>query len=324
LVTLDVTQGTFNSAWPVNIGWDGDFNGDWYSDGTAARWWNPTWGGTGPLPTTSGFFKFMDVHPAPGSTMTFTADIDPAFTAVDSRATLVLYFYACDGSTISIATSTPLFKGTQTRVGIYDQAIPAGTARIGIAPMAYFGATETNTVNFKTLSVDYAPGITLASVATITEDFSSFGPSAYGNNQPTGWIDSGGNWLVDPSNKWATWWNPTFGANGTTLPQTAILSKDFPLTTQSGDLVDGTLFAAANFTDPGSSIGFRVTFNDAASTQLASGTITGPNYGTLHLSRAAAPAGATSVHVEIVLVAGAAETKSLYVDNLLITQWRPQ
>ncbi len=66
LVNDTFSAGNGSTTWPIGAGWDGEFGGDWYTDGVTARVYNPNWGGaeaSAPIPTVTGFWKTVDLCP---------------------------------------------------------------------------------------------------------------------------------------------------------------------------------------------------------------------------------------------------------------------
>lgn len=322
LFTDDFTQGLNDSSWPMSNGYAFDFGGDWYTDGSSALVYNPNWGGAGPgatAPTTTGFVKFVSVCAGNGSTVSVTGQIRTAFTDFLSDTTLVVYFFDNNSRVISVVTNTPA-KGAFTKsFSVFGATIPSGTKRIAIVPMAYISGAEQGTVYYEQLSVSYEPPGAFASTAIGTESFSTFTGT---ERQPTGWVDSGGDWFIDGP-LWATLWNPVNGGNAYALPPvTATLSKSFALGAYTaGDVVSARLFGAATFADPTSFVKVQLVFNTGTTVESSP---QGRGWGNVDVWRQAIPSGATSVQVVVSAYLGPAETSSLYVDNLSLSVLHPQ
>lgn len=310
-------------AWPRNAGWDGEFNGDWYTDGKTVRVWNPNWGNASPaapIPTTTGFWKFFSVCPASGSRLTVEAKVVTQFSDPNSDSTLVVYFFDRAGTLLSVTTNHPLRDDTDRRFAIYDAPIPPSTRSIAVAPMMFLAKGETGAAFFDWVQVDYETATQFSTTTVATDDFSSFGASSFGGNQPTNWGEFGGDWYVMPTTRWATVWNPAF-ASGAAGVDTGLF-KTFNLANlRAGDVINARVFAAATFTDRRSFARLRLVFNTGAvveSDRQARG------YGNIDVRRAPIPAGASSVQVIVNAFLGPTETSSLYVDNFrLETQRRP-
>lgn len=323
LVNDDFSTGANTSAWPLNAGWHGDFNGDWYTDGFTARVWNPNWGGAAPgapIPTTTGFWKFVDVCPASGSMLNLEAKVVTQFSDPLTDTTLVAYFFDRGGALLGVSTNSPLHDQNDRRFAIYDAAIPSGTRRIAIAPMMYLAAKETGAAYYDSLRADYEPATAFTTTVVATDDFSSWGASTYGNNQPTGWAEFGGDWYAITSAKWATVWNPAFSGGAANIDTGLV--KAFALgSVRAGEVISAKIFAAATFTDKTSFARLRLVFNDAAATTLESDRQV-RGYGDITLRRAVIPTGATSVTVIVNAYLGAAEKSSLYVDTFKLQTQR--
>ncbi|MCC6808354.1 MAG: hypothetical protein IT381_13100 [Deltaproteobacteria bacterium] len=329
LVDESFASGAGQAIWPENIGWDGDFNGDWFTDGVTARPHNRSWGtcATCPLPATTGFVKTINVCPGSGARLSMVANIAALQTSAQTRTTLVLYFIGETCNQVSVTTSYPRFQNAQSTLAFYDAAIPAGTVRIIVAPMAYLAADETNTVFYKSLKVTYEPSTKYQTIRTIAaDDFTATESGQYGDQHPAGWGEFGGDWLVHPSGQWATLWNASWsgaGAPGQPPVDTGI-TKSFTLGAfNPGDVVDVRAFAATSFSSSASLAQLRLIFNDAAQTTFESNRLTKNNWDELRVRRAAIPAGATSAKVVINAYLGATESSSLYVDDLAVTLVRP-
>jgi hypothetical protein len=322
----DFSAGALDSAWPRNAGWDGDFNGDWYTDGQTARVWNPNWGGaspTAPVPTTTGFWKFFDVCPAAGAKLSVESKVTTNFSDARSDSTLVVYFFDRGGQLLSVSTNHPL-RDTNDRIfALYDAEIPPSTRRIAVAPMMYLAAQEQGAVFFDRLRVDYEPATIWKTSAVASDDFSSYGASNFGGNQPTGWSEFGGDWFAMPTEKWATLWNPRYAAGS--LPAAGVdtgMVKTFSLSgLKAGDVINARVFAAATFSDKRSFVRLRLVFNGPTGPAVESDRQV-RGYGLVDVRRQTIPAGATSVTVIVNAFLGAAETSSLYVDNLVLNTQR--
>ncbi|MCC6811722.1 MAG: hypothetical protein IT381_30100 [Deltaproteobacteria bacterium] len=291
-------------AWPGTDG-GGDFGGDWTTDGQAASVWVPSVN----KPAVTGMFWFIPICPLPGSSASAAAAMDTTlFTQHDSVATLVVYFFDSAGTALKIVEGWPLHRPNTRAEVLAEMAIPEQARRIAIAPMAMISASETASVRYDNLSLSYAPAA--ATVTAIASDnFSSYDAT----NQPTGWTESGGDWLVNPSFNHATLWNASW--SGGTAAATTTLSKTFPLSA-TGTL-SAQIFAAATYSDASSFVRMDLTFSGGSTVQGEA--LTGSNYNMLRHSSVAIPAGSTSVTVTINATLGATETSSLYVDDLAIT-----
>lgn len=319
----DFSAGANDSAWPVNAGWDGDFNGDWYTDGVTARLWNPNWGGAepgAPVPTTTGFWKFFDVCPAAGAKLQVTSKLTTTFTAAESDTTLVVYFFDRGGALLGVSTNHPLRDTNDRTAAIYDAAIPSSTRRVAVAPMMYLAASEQGAVFFDDIAIDYETADQFTTTAIASDGFSSFGSSSFGNNQPTGWAEFGGDWYVMSANQWATVWNPAFGGGAAGVDTG--LFKTFTLGSYAaGDVFNAKIFGAATFTDRSSFVRLRIRFNDPAATVVESDRQV-RGYGDVVIRRALIPPGATTAQVIVNAYLGTAETSSLYVDNFVLERQR--
>lgn len=326
-LTDDFSEGANDSLWPSNAGYAGDFNGDWYTDGYTARLYNPNWGGaesSAPIPTVSGFVKWLDVCPQAGATLSVETTVTTDFTEAGDT-TLVVYFFDRAGSLLDVTTNFPLVGKNSLRFALYDASIPSSTRRIAVVPMVYLSAGEMGTAYYDRIAVDYEPG-TQSATRLLAENFTSYGDSAYGGNQPTGWAEFGGDWFVEPSYQFATLWNSTWGGDQTLLPPVDTgLVKMIDLTGQyaEGDLISARMFAATTFTDPSSFVRLRLVFNSPLGPALESDRLS-RGYGNLDIRRQTIPAGVTSVHVIINAYLGPGEQSSLYVDDLAVDIVHPQ
>lgn len=320
----DFSAGANDSAWPRNAGWDGDFNGDWYTDGVTARLWNPNWGGAepgAPVPTTTGFWKFFDVCPATGAKLSVVSKLTTQFTAPLSDSTLVVYFFDRGGTLLGVTTNHPIRDDNDRRVAIYDAAIPASTRRVAVAPMMFLAPTEQGGVFFDNITVDYETADQFTTTTIATDAFTSSGNSSFGKNQPTGWAEFGGDWYAMTANQWATVWNPAFASGGSANVDTGLV-KSFTIGSfQAGDVLSARIFSAATFTDKRSFVRLRVIFNNTAKTTVESDRQV-RGYGEIDVRRTPIPAGATSAQVVINAFLGPSETSSLYVDNFRIERQR--
>lgn len=321
-------DGLNKAEWPGNTGYAGDFNGDWYTDGTTVRHYNASWvdaDPAAPKPTVTGFIKFISVCPLSGARLSVGAKVNTALlSSAQSDTTLVVYYFNAAGGLISVDANYPLHKGSERTTALYDSAVPNGTRRIAVVPMAYIASDETNTVFFDSIDVTYEPNGSYSTRAIASEKFTTYTVSAAGKNQPTGWADFGGDWFVDPTPKWATLWNSKWGGDQSKLPPVDTgLVKSFALGSYAaGDVVSGRFFAAATFTDPTSFVRLRLVFNDASGTAVESDRLSGSSYSYIDIRRAAIPSGATSVQVIINSYLGPDESSSLYVDDLSVSVQR--
>ncbi|MBL9038090.1 MAG: hypothetical protein JNG84_06220, partial [Archangium sp.] len=166
--------GPNDSRWPMNAGYDADFNGDWTTDGVTARVWNPPGGNPqAPRPVTTGFVKFIDVCPTDGATISIGANIDAAFTSLSSSATLVLYYFDAANALIRVDANHKIGKGNVRRTTLVDSAVPRNARRIAVVPMAYLAPDETSTLFFSKLNVTYAPKNTYQVTTIANESLSS-------------------------------------------------------------------------------------------------------------------------------------------------------
>ncbi len=316
----DFSANANDLGWPGTAGYAGDFNGEWYTDGVAARVKNPTWPGADPnappLPVITGFVKFLDVCPAAGSKLSVAANVNTnTYTDEHSDATLVVYYFDGAGAVLSVDTSLPLHGGNDRRTALYESTIPANTRRIAIAPMVLLGPTETQTVYYQQLQVDYAAAAP-SRTALYSDNFTSYGASAYGANQPSGWIDYGGDWYVNPPVKLLTLYNTAWGGGSAPPPFEAGIYKDVSLTGKysPGNTITGRIFAASTYTSPSSFVLLRLLFSGGEVVDTE--RLMGSAWANLDLRRVPIPAGATSVRVQVVAYLGEAETSSLYVQAL--------
>ena len=298
-LTMDPTG---DPSWPATPT-SGEFSGDWSTDGTARV--------STPLPSqpaVTGMFWIVDVCPTATASVRVSAHMDTTGLADhDSVATLVVYFFDAGGNALRIDAGYALHR-PNVRVEILEGDIPAGTRRIAVAPMANISASETGTPRFDDVTLDYIASAP-ASSTFASDDFSSYDAS----NNATGWSESGGDWLVDPANNHAVLWNPAWSSGA--LPITATFSKTFPL--PAAATMSASLYAAATFADPASSVTWRLRFSDGTTTNGEA--LTGSNFNFLRFSHAAIPPGATDVTVEVETTLGAYESSSLSVDNLVLS-----
>lgn len=320
LLTDDFSKGALDSAWPKNAGWDGDFNGDWYTDGQTARVWNPNWGGAeagAPIPTTTGFWKFLDVCPAAGATLNVSAKLTTNFTDPLSDTTLVVYYFDRGGALLSTVANHPLRDTNDRTFAIYDSAIPASTRRIAIAPMMLLAATEQGAAFYDSIDVGYEVAGSYTTTSVATDAFNSYSNSSlYGGNQPTGWSEFGGDWYAMATQKWVTLGNP----NGATGGKDTGLVKQFSLVSKysAGDVINARIFAAATFSDPTSYVRLRLVFNTANGPVIESDRQV-RGYGLVDIRRQPIPAGAVSVYAIVNSYLGPNEKSSLYVDDFSLT-----
>jgi hypothetical protein len=318
LLAETFTAGANDSAWPKSIGWEGDFNGDWWTDGTTARMKDPN----APSPTVTGFVKFVQICPQTGSTLSFTADVTTKYASQKSDTTLVVYFFDDKGGLISYAANDPLYTGNERKTALYDVAIPAATRKIGFVPMAYFDRNETGAVFYKGVNADYEPSGYVTSTTLASDNFSSYGHSSYGTRQPSGWAEFGGDWFVDTTYNHATVWNSTWGGDKKGLPPADTgMTKSFSLARfAAGDRLSATAFAAATFVDPTSFVRLRLVFDTGEF--LESDRLSGRAYADLDIRRGTVPSKAKSVTVIVNAYLGSAETSSVSIDDLKLTKVR--
>ncbi len=315
----DFAQGAGSTAWPTGFGWDGEFNGDWYTDGVTVRVYNPNWGGAqagAPIPTVTGFWKRLDVCPATGSLMQADAKVATQLTDSTSDTTLVVYFFDRAGALISVTTNWPLYAQNDRTTAIHDAVIPTGTRRIVVAPMMRLGLNEQGDVFYDHVSVDYEPATAYTNTTLASDDFSQSSGGQYGSNQPKGWAEFGGDWYRMTSQNWATLGNPSW-AGGATNVDTGLV-KAFSFTSfGANDFLNAKVFAAATFTDPTSFVRLRVVFSDGTALE-SQRQVRG--WGALEVRRQAIPAGATSAQVIVNAYLGPKETSSLYVDDFSLVK----
>jgi hypothetical protein len=309
------SAGAGNKAWPVGFGWDGEFGGDWYTDGVSVRVYTPSWGGADPaarLPTVTGFWKTIALCPAAGAHVQYVAKVTTQYTDATSDSTLVLYAFDRAGGLLSVSASSPLHGVTDRSFALYDAVVPVGARQLVVAPMARLGAAEQGDVYFKSVSVDYEPPGAVTTRSLATDAFTSTETSASGTNQPKGWSEFGGDWYALKTQGWATVANPAW-TGGRAGVDTGLV-KTFALTgLASGDLLVAHVFAAATFTDARSFVRLRVLFNTSAAPLESDRQVTG--WGPVDLFRRPIPSGATSATVIINAYLGPSETSSLYVDD---------
>lgn len=308
--------------WPVDAGYDADFNGDWSTDGTSARVYNPAaTGGSGlPLGANTGFVKFMNICPTTGATISLEAQVDTSlYTNAASDTTLHVYYFDASNALLKIDFSYPLRKGSLRKIAVYDSQVPSNARRIAIVPMARIDAAEKSSVFYHSILATYEPRGTVTTTAVAADDFSTWTSPG---NQPTGWAEFNGDWYVMTANKFITVWNPKWGGDQSKPPPVDTgVTKSFTLTgTQAGDRLDATMFAASTFTDPTSFVRLRLIFNNG--TTIESDRTGGSTYHDVFLRRVAVPTGATSVMAVINVFLGANETSSLYVDDFKLNRVR--
>jgi hypothetical protein len=299
----------FDHTWPYNIGFDGDFNGDWYTDGVTARMIDANQN----LPTISGFVKFLLVCPAPGARLSISADVSTRYKQQASDTTLLAYFFDANLNLISVAQNNPL-HGLNERVhALNDVTIPTGTRKIAIVPVGYFASGETESAHYYNLKAIYDPlskDTTLAS-----DDFAQTETNTFGANQPIGWSDYGGDWYTNPADGHATAWNTAWsGETATALRETG-LQKTFSLSgVAAGSSFSASAFAATTFTDATSKAQIRAKFDTGQ--EIISSPLRNQAWGNLEIYRTPIPAGATSVQISIQMDFGTAEQSAAYVDDL--------
>lgn len=319
LIKDDFSAGSGSTAWPLGFGWDGEFGGDWYTDGMTARVYNPNWAGaspSAPIPTVTGFWKRIDVCPASGSLVQFTAKVTSSYDDATSDATLVLYFFDRGGNLLSTTVNQPMFGKNDRTLAIYDAAIPASTRQIAVAPMARIGSAEKGTIFFDTVAVGYEPATAFTNTSLATDDFSK----SASNGTPKDWAEFGGDWYRLSSSNWATLGNPTWsgGTAGVDTGMTRTFSLSGP---PVGDQLNARIFAAATFTDETSFVRLRAIFNNSTVAVESDRQVRG--YGFVDLRRIAIPPGASGVTIIINAYLGPTETSSLYVDTFSLVRTRP-
>jgi len=302
MLDIAFNYGPWDHAWPYNIGFDGDFNGDWYTDGVTARMIDVN----AKLPTITGFVKFFYVCPSAGARVSAFADIATKYTQAASDTTMVIYFLDVNNNYISHAENLPLHGNNQhRRHALYDATIPAGTRKIGVVPMGYFAAGETDSSHYYNLTLQYEPAGKVTETSLGSDDFTQF----------TGWTYSGGTWYNVPPYNWATAWNPAWSPGTGTRPVDTRMTKTFSLGTyKSGAALSARAFAASTFTDPASFVQMFATF-DTGETVSASPVATSA-WADFDIRRTPIPAGATSVTIMFQMYLGPSETSAAYVDTL--------
>lgn len=299
--------------WPVTAGYDGEFNGDWYTDGISARVWNQ--GGL-PRGAVTGFVKFISICPTSGARISLDAVVDTAqYSAASSDTTLHIYYFDAANALIKVDYNFALHKGTNGDIGLYDSAVPSNARRIALVPMARFDAAEASSVFYHSLHADYEPANAVTKTTIATDSFAAFDATTH---QPTGWVDFNGDWYAMPTEAYVTYWNPAWGGDQTVLPPLDTgMTKTFSLgATKAGDSLDASLFAAVTFTDPTSFAMLRLVFDTG---QIVESTrLGGQSYNQLNVRRTPVPAGAKSVTVNPLVHIGPAETSSLYLDDLSV------
>lgn len=310
LIDQSFSAGTpFDHTWPYNIGFDGDFNGDWYTDGTTARMIDASQ----TLPTISGFVKFLLVCPAAGARLSISADVSTRYKQQASDTTLLAYFFDASLNLISVAQNNPL-HGLNDRVhALYDVPIPAGTRKIAVVPVGYFAAGETESAHYYNLKATYDP--LSKDTALASDGFSNTTTDAFGANQPVGWSDYGGDWYHNPADGHATVWNTAWsGETATALRETG-MQKTFSLSgVAAGSTFSASAFAATTFTDATSKTQLRAKFDTGQ--EVSSTPLRSQAWGNLEIYRTPIPAGATSVQISVQLDFGITEQSAAYVDDL--------
>ncbi len=319
----DFSDGSGDSAWPANVGYTADFNGDWYSDGSSALLYNPNWGDTAEmvaLGTQSGFVKFLDISPASGSEISVSAQVTTTFTDAASKANILLYFFDGSNGLISVDYEVQLSTTSTRSFGLYDVVIPSGTRRIAVVPVTTLANAEMGTSYWDNLTVDYQLGGHYASTAVYSDDFSSYANDVtYGNNQPTGWTEAGGDFFVHAAGGWVNLWNPSWSGNAALLPLSAGMEKIIDVSAFAGNTLNVSMLAAAQFTDSSSFVGLKISFDSATGPGFSTSYITGSSWRYLTISREDIPAGTTSLHLLVDAHLGASETASFYFDDLHIS-----
>jgi len=315
-----------SSAWPMNSGYDLDFNGDWLTDGITARVWNPASGNPeAPRPVTTGFVKFLDVCPTANSTISITASVDAAFTNITSSATLVLYFFNASGTLLRVDANHKIGRGNVRKTSMIDSAVPITARRIAIVPMAYLAPDETGNIYFSKLDASYAPQSTYQVTAIASDTLAVTSGTA---RQPTGWAEFGGDYFVMPSPASSvTLWNSTWGGDQSKLPPIDTgLTRRFTVSSfQAGDVMDARVFAAATFTDASSFVRIRMLFKNSSGATISSvdsDRLSQRSYGSLDLLNQPIPTGTTAVDVVLNAYLGAQETSSFYAQNLSVNAKR--
>lgn len=327
LLSEAFTAGANDPLWPKNIGWAGDFNGDWYTDGVSVRVRVPGQPGTeaaAPSPTVTGFVKFIDVCPTTNATLSVTARTDTTkYTSQSSDTTLVVYFFDAANNLLKVSANYPLYRGNDRTQALYDVSVPIATRRIAVAPMAYLSAGETQPVFLQNLDVDYVVS-TSTTTSLGTDAFTSYSNGTYGRSQPTGWQEFGGDWFAHTTLKVATLWNPKWGGDQSRPPPVDTgMVKTFTISSgnnNAADKLDVKLFAAATFTDPTSFVRLRAIF--ANGTTVESERLQGTAYSDLWIRRAQIPSVSSNVRIIVNAYLGPLETSSLYVDDLIINRIR--
>ncbi len=314
LLSDDFAAGANSKTWPAGAGWDGEFNGDWYTDGITVRVYNPNWGGADPNAQTNiitGFHKRLDVCPATGALLQVDAKVVTQLSDSTSDTTLVVYFFDRAGALLSVATNWPLYDQNDRTTTVRDTVIPTGTRRVVIAPMMRLGAAEQGAVYYDRISVDYEPSTTFTNTTLASDDFSSLSNGTYGSKQPKGWAEFGGDWYGLSPQGWATLGNPAWAARPTNVDTG--MTKVFSLSSfGSADVISAKVFAAATFTDPTSFVRLRLVFNGGTALE-SQRQVRG--WGNLEVHRQPVPSGTKSVTVIVNAFLGPNETSSLYIDN---------
>lgn len=312
--------------WPNNSGYSAEFNGDWDLLRGRARVGNPSWPGADrnapPRPFTSGFVKFLDVCPLPGTTVTARAlaDTTEATDAITDQ-TLVLYLFDGAGAVLSVHASYALRAGNRRLLALRNVPLPVATRRVALVPMARLGPAEAMTVYYDdlTLEVDAA----YPTVAELSDDFSTSENGAFGANQPAGWGEWGGADFFIYEGAWATVWNGAWGGEALTRPPWeggAFKSTALPPGVRAGDLVQASVLSANTFKDPASYSMYRLTLGSRVA---QSDKLFGTAWSNLEAGPVVVPAGASSVLQELLVGLGANETSSLYFDTLRVRFLRP-
>lgn len=317
-VVADVFSGTTarDPNWPMNDGWDGEFAGDWYTDGITARVHNPKWDDpSAPHPArVTGFYKFVGLCPGPGLSLRATAGVDTSqYSNTTSDTTLVVYFFDATGALINHVASFPMHKGNNRRLAIEQADVPCQTRFIAVAPMARLDHEEQMSVFYRDISVT-TRATSYAVHGSVAENFSSFDSE---QRNVTGWTEFNGDWFVDPNYNFATLYNSAWGGDPAGLPPIeAGLTRTFPLSNvQAGDTFAASVFAASTFNDSTSFVTLRATFDAAPAQVFESPRSGGSTWELLTLSGVAIPAGSSQVTVTVLAYLGPQETSSLYIDD---------
>lgn len=312
--------------WPMNRGYDAEFNADWDLLNGRARPGNPSWPGADrnapPRPVTTGIVKFLDVCPLPGASLSASAIADTTeATDAITDSTMVVYVFDGAGSVISIHASYALRAGNRKLLSVRGVPLPVNARRVALVPMARLGPTEAMTVYYDDLALDVDP--TFTEVANLNDDFSTAETGQYGPNQPAGWGEWGGADFFIYNGAWATVWNGSWGGEPLTVPPWeggAFKTVPLPAAVRAGDVVRASVLSANTFSDATSYSMYRLTMG---STVAASAKLFGKAWSVLEVGPVVVPAGATSVTQELLVGLGPTESSSLYFDDLSVRFLRP-